>query len=245
MKLAIFDIDGVLVRGSTERAFWWYLLRSGRQGPRQLLAGAAGFVRYLPGAGVHVGKVNKAYLSGLRYRDVQSHAEQFIEEWVDGQWFTPAVDRLAGHREQADAIVLLSGTLEPLAMALAARLRVGHVLATVPSCSDGVCTAKLPDVHPFAATKRTLGESAVRELGFDWRQVSAYGDSYHDLALLERAGEPVAVRPDKRLRAVAVARGWEILDEDPGTGVQATPGGACATADRDFTSPLRRPPTGQ
>ncbi len=38
MKLAIFDIDGTLVRGSTERLFWRYLAARGRQGPRQVLA---------------------------------------------------------------------------------------------------------------------------------------------------------------------------------------------------------------
>jgi len=40
----------------------------------------------------------------------------------------------------------------------------------------------------------------------------AYADSYCDLPLLERVAEPVAVRPDRRLRRIAEQRGWEILD---------------------------------
>ena len=33
-----------------------------------------------------------------------------------------------------------------------------------------------------------------------------------DLALLEKVDVPVATNPDDRLRAIAVARGWRILD---------------------------------
>ncbi len=42
---------------------------------------------------------------------------------------------------------------------------------------------------------------------------AAYGDSLADVPLLEMAAEPVAVAPDPELRALAVARGWRILDD--------------------------------
>jgi len=38
-----------------------------------------------------------------------------------------------------------------------------------------------------------------------------FSDSIPDLPLLEAVGEPVAVNPDRRLRAVARRRGWTIL----------------------------------
>jgi phosphoserine phosphatase len=41
----------------------------------------------------------------------------------------------------------------------------------------------------------------------------AYGDTAMDIPLLEHADHPVAVYPDKRLNAVAVERGWQILGE--------------------------------
>ena len=48
MTLAIFDIDGTLVEGSTERRFWRYLLKRGHQGPRQVLAYLLFWLRYFP-----------------------------------------------------------------------------------------------------------------------------------------------------------------------------------------------------
>ncbi|HEX5421205.1 MAG TPA: haloacid dehalogenase-like hydrolase, partial [Gammaproteobacteria bacterium] len=74
MKLAVFDIDGTLVRGASERMFWWYLLRRGRQGPRQLFAFLLFMLRYLPTGGIQTPRKNKAYLSGLRVEEVDALA---------------------------------------------------------------------------------------------------------------------------------------------------------------------------
>src|SRR6185503_10956454 len=79
MKLAIFDIDGTLVRGSSERLFWRYLLMHGRQGPRQILAYLLFLVRYLPTCGIVTVKKNKAYLCGLRADDVAGLARDFVQ----------------------------------------------------------------------------------------------------------------------------------------------------------------------
>ena len=38
-----------------------------------------------------------------------------------------------------------------------------------------------------------------------------YSDSASDLPLLEAVQQPVAVRPDERLRRVALERGWRVL----------------------------------
>ena len=40
----------------------------------------------------------------------------------------------------------------------------------------------------------------------------SYSDSHNDIPLLEKVTDPVATNPDDTLRAVALARGWRILD---------------------------------
>ena len=45
----------------------------------------------------------------------------------------------------------------------------------------------------------------------DFERVSVYTDSLNDLALLERATDPVATNPTPALEAIAKARGWRIL----------------------------------
>lgn len=222
MGLAIFDIDGVLVRSSSERAFWRYLFRRGKQGPRQLIAYAVSFSSCLRSAGIHAIKMNKSYLAGLPCPEVESLGEQFIREWAPENWVWSAVERLRDHQARGDVVALLSGTLELLARPLARQLNVRHVFATLLSQRNAVFQSKLPVLHPFAAAKLAIADKLARDLGIGWQDVTAYGDSCHDLPLLEAAGVSVAVRPDRKLRKIALQRGWEILRS--GEAGRATPG---------------------
>jgi len=214
MKLAIFDIDGTLVRGSTERRFWRYLFAQRRQGPRQILASAWFLARFLPRYGVHVAKKNKAYLVGLATADVAALAEDFVAREVQPRLYEPAVQRLQQHVRAGDTVVLLSGTLDPIAQALARHLGVLHVCATTCAEREGRYLAQPPSVHPFGAQKASLAKELAARLGADLRSASAYADSAHDLELLETVGSPVAVRPDRALLRAARANAWEVVVAD-------------------------------
>jgi HAD superfamily hydrolase (TIGR01490 family) len=211
MKLALFDIDGTLVRGSSERLFWLYLATRGRQGPRQIFAYLLFLVRYLPTGGIHTIKKNKAYLTGLKASEVAALAEEFVQTRLLKRLNEHALQRLKQHLQRKDVVVLLSGTIEPIARALAAHLGVRRVCATLCSERHGYYLPQPPETHPFGAAKLSLAKQLASQLELDLGQASAYGDSRHDIFLMEAVGEPVAVNPDGRLLTVALAKEWEIM----------------------------------
>jgi HAD superfamily hydrolase (TIGR01490 family) len=211
MRLALFDIDGTLVRGSSERLFWLYLAGRGKQGPQQILDYLLFLVRYLPTGGVITIKKNKAYLSGLEASEVAELASDFVDTRLVRRLYEPAVQRLKQHQRRGDVVVLLSGTLEPIARALASRLGVRHVCATLCSERHGRFLAQPPETHPFGAAKLNLARQLARQLDADLAQASAYGDSRQDVFLLEAVGQPVAVSPDARLLDIALERDWEVI----------------------------------
>jgi HAD superfamily hydrolase (TIGR01490 family) len=214
MTLVIFDIDGTLIRGSTERRFWRYLFARRRQGARQILAGAWFLLRFLPRYGVHVAKKNKAYLVGLGTADVAALAADFVASEAVPRLYEPAVQRLQQHLRAGDTVALLSGTLEPIARALAEHLGVQHVRATVCAERDGRYLGQPPVLHPFGAEKVGLAAELAARLGADLRLATAYADSEHDLELLEAVGSSVAVRPDRRLLRAARANAWDVMPAD-------------------------------
>jgi HAD superfamily hydrolase (TIGR01490 family) len=214
MRLAIFDIDGTLVRGSSERMFWRYLASHGKQGPRQIFSYLAFLVRYLPTGGIHTLKKNKAYLCGLTSREVDALGAAFVEERLMHSLYEPAVARVRAHLNAGDLVVLMSGTIESIARPLAAKLGVQQVCATLCSQRHGIFLAQPPEIHPFAAAKLNLARQIAKALGTDLNRVVAYGDSRQDVFLLAAAGTAVAVRPDGALRRFAEQRGWEIIDAD-------------------------------
>jgi HAD superfamily hydrolase (TIGR01490 family) len=211
MTLAIFDIDGTLVEGSTERRFWRYLLKRGHQGPRQVIAYLMFWLRYFPVFGRLTAKKNKAYLYKLDIGRVRTLAASFVAEEILPRVYAPAVQRLHSHLRRGDTVVLLSGTLEPVAQALAKELGVAHVRATVCRQRDGRYLAGPPAVHPFGRAKLEIAAQFAAEIGVSLREASAYGDSQHDLDLLQAVGDPVAVMPDPPLLETARGNRWLII----------------------------------
>ncbi len=213
MKLAIFDIDGTLVRGSSERLFWRFLVRRGRQGSQQIFSYLLFLIRYLPTGGVHTIKKNKAYLTGLHRVDVETLAREFVVTRLSRRLFQPAVQRLEQHVLRGDTVVLMSGTLDPIARALAGYLGARAVCATLCSERHGRYLAQPPEIHPFGAAKLSLARQLAEQLGTKLEHAVAYGDSAQDLFLLEAVGEPVAVAPDRHLLETALAKDWEIIPD--------------------------------
>jgi len=67
----------------------------------------------------------------------------------------------------------------------------------------------------YQAGKVTRVEEWLGREGRSFESFTAtwfYSDSANDLPLLERVSNPVAVDPDERLRKVAAARGWTVLE---------------------------------
>jgi phosphoserine phosphatase len=121
------------------------------------------------------------------------------------------VQRLEQHLRRGDTVVLLSGTIDPIARALGAELGVRQVCATICSERHGVYLAQPPETHPYGAAKLSLARQLAAQIYADLAHAAAYGDSAQDLFLLEAVGEPVAVSPDRQLLGVALAKDWEII----------------------------------
>lgn len=214
MGLAVFDIDGTLVAGpSTEKRFFWRLFRRGLLGPRRLAAFLFFNLRWLHRYGRHVAKKNKAYLAGMDLGRLQAEAADFVAAEVMPALHGPAVARLRRHVAAGETVVLLSGTLQPIADELARRLGADEAIASLCDRRDGRLTSGPPVRHPFGDAKRGFLDDLCRRYGRQPEEVAAYGDSGHDLVLLQAVGRPVAVRPDKALTAAALQRGWEILPD--------------------------------
>lgn len=211
MQLAIFDIDGTLIRCSSERLFWRYLWTRKRQGPRQLFAFLFFFLRYLPVGGIHTSKKNKAYLTGFSAEELDRLAADFVATDLLRELYPPAVTRLKQHVQSGDTVLLISGTLEPIARALATHLGAHHVCATLCSENGGVFRARPPERHPFGGAKLLFAREFARTHRFDLADATAYADSRDDIELLEAMGTPIAVRPDRVLLATALERNWQIL----------------------------------
>ena len=213
MILALFDVDGTLVRGaSTERRFFRWLLGRGHIRGRQVLAFAWFNLRWFPVYGRHTAKKNKAYLLGLAEATIAREAHEFVMVEVMPTLNSKCVERLREHQSAGDRVVLITGTLQVIGDALGAMLGVAEVIATHCIVRDGRYGWQPPKRHPFGQEKNVLGNDLLESANLPAAEAFAYGDSIHDLPLLENVGHAICVDPDSALRRHAEVSGWEIME---------------------------------
>jgi HAD superfamily hydrolase (TIGR01490 family) len=136
-------------------------------------------------------------------------------------FFGEAVDRVAWHAEQGHVIVLVSGTLEPLAKIaaqaleaeLAARGIATKILVRATRLEEarGRFTGRVLGEGMLGAAKARAAKRLAEEMQIDLKNSFAYGDSANDQWLLDAVGNPAAVNPSGRLSCIANRRNWPEL----------------------------------
>jgi HAD superfamily hydrolase (TIGR01490 family) len=171
---------------------------------------------------------NKMYLRGVSIHGCNEQEVGWTPRQDSGQaqmaaprFLTPAIDRIAWHAQRGHAIVLVSGTLAPLAMevglALTIRLGVRGVAAMMAVCatqleeSGGHWTGRILGDPVFGEAKGRAVRRMICENKFDAQDCYAYGDSVSDCSMLEAVGQPVVVNPSSRLARIARKKKWPVL----------------------------------
>ena len=212
MTLALFDVDGTLIRGlSSEQRFFLYLLTKGHLGPRQVLSWISFALRHLPRYGFHVGKKNKAYLTGLSEDKIRSLADDFVRNGLARALIPESAARLRAHLRAGDRVFLLTGTPDFIAEPLAAGVGAHGFRAARCVVAHGKFLSAPPSEHPYGADKLRIAHELCAEHCCALHEVTAYADSRTDLELLSKVGKAVVVNADRQLRAIALAQGWETM----------------------------------
>lgn len=211
-RLAIFDIDGTLVPApSTERRFYRHLLRQGEQRPRQLASYLFGLLKWAPRHVRHSFKKNKAYLTGLGVPRMAELANDWVRDVLRAEFYSDVVARLREHQANGDVVVLLSGTPDFIAAAIATELNVERFTGSACPVENGVYIFGPVSRHPFREEKLACAMALATELGLSLEHTTAYADSFHDLPLLQKVGKAVAVHPDRKLTEIATQKCWEVI----------------------------------
>ena len=116
------------------------------------------------------------------------------------------------HLESGHRVVLVTGTLAPLACVLARHLPYGvEICGTELEIKNGRFTGRLSGAHlSFEQKVRVMRREAARS-GLDLSKSFAYGNEMSDAGMLEAVGHPAAVNASWRLDRKARRRSWTIL----------------------------------
>jgi phosphoserine phosphatase len=122
---AIFDVDGTLVRPSTERLFFVFLLWRGVISP----ARALGFGRNLLINQTHR-YGDKSYLQGFQTSHIEDLARECHRKLIRPRISRVGWNRLRQHQQHGHLVVMLTGSLECLMLPLQQELQAHRLIAT-------------------------------------------------------------------------------------------------------------------
>ncbi|WP_298236156.1 HAD family phosphatase [uncultured Azohydromonas sp.] len=214
-RLALFDLDFTLIPFDSGREWLLFLVERG-------VLDAAAERRYLEACRSYLsGRAGLEALHRAVVAPVSTVAEAQLARW--GREFEERMARrvprgtlalVARHHEAGDRCAIVTATTRLVAEPFARLFGVPHVLATEPRREGGWLTGDIEGVpchreHKLTHVRRWLAAEglALQDFERSW----FYSDAAGDLPLLEAVTDPVAVRPDDRLRAVARERGWPVL----------------------------------
>lgn len=211
---AVFDLDGTLIpEPSLERRFFSELRRNDEIYFLNYLRWATEALRLLPKGLLAMQHSNKRYLTGV-CRDLMFRYMESITFFEEG------IARVAWHARQGHEIVLVSGTLEPLAQLAASALECElelrgvelrlHVYGTRLAEDRGRWTGHVAGEALYGAAKAHALEAFAKREYIDLGESHGYGNSLLDRYLLSVVGHAHAVNPGRDLAALANERNWPI-----------------------------------
>ena len=222
--LALFDLDHTLIPFDSGMAWTQFLVERGVLSADAEATYLAYCHQYVAGT-LDIHAMHRANLQPLlRYpRAMLTRWQRDFEQAMAPRIPASTLALVREHRHAGDLCVIVTATTGLIAQPFARLFDVDHLLATqaatVDSSPQAAFTGEIDGEPCYRAHKVTRVEQwlAQRPGGSvfrlaDFTRSWFYSDSISDLPLLSAVSHPVAVRPDDRLRAHALASGWRIID---------------------------------
>lgn len=220
MKLAIFDFDGTIYKEETFDLFMNHLKEQPKFAKRYQQFYASILFPYmcyklrLYPEGKMKENLMKKYLNALSgYTEAEIRA--FFDEaavYMKDAFHTEIVKRLKQHADNGMYTMIVSGAYTPVLETAVTHLPVDKIIGTDIPFTNDTYEAISPIYHVQSIRKKVVVQDHLHGKNIDWENSYAYGDSYSDLPVLDLVGNPVAVKPDGKLRHIAMRKQWEIIE---------------------------------
>ncbi len=216
--LCLFDLDHTLLPIDTDHAWNEFMIGLGWVDAARFRAGNDAFYADYRAGQLDIAAYIAFATAPLRERGAaeleRAHA-RFMREIVRPAIGAPARSLVRSHRERGDRVALVTSTNDFIVAPVAREFGIDALIATeLERDRDGLPTGRIRGAPSFREGKVVRVGQWLAQDGLAWddfARISVYSDSPNDLALLERATEPVATNPAPELEALARARGWRIL----------------------------------
>jgi HAD superfamily hydrolase (TIGR01490 family) len=213
---AFFDLDRTVIKRSSVLALAGSFRRYGLISRADLAKSAFWQVLFVL-RGASAERVRSAaedgmkILKGFSVVDMQRLVGDAMEPVLRPLVYEEPLRLVQQHRERGERVYIVSATLQEIVEHIADDLGFDGAIGSTCEIVDGIYTGRSLRAAHGDGKAAALQQLAETE-GIDLAASTAYSDSYSDVPFLEAVGHPVAANPDRKLRHIAVERGWPVVD---------------------------------
>lgn len=218
MNLTLFDLDETLLPLDSDHAWGEFVVRLGWVDEFEFRARNDAFFADYKAGRLDIHAYIAFATAPLRARpaaEVQAAHDRFMQEIIGPALKPAAVELVASHRSAGDLCALVTATNDFITAPIARAFGIDTLIAVqLERGPGGTITGRIAGTPSYREGKVERVNQWLAQLGRPWSgfpRVSVYSDSMNDLALLERATDPVATNPSAALESLARERGWRIL----------------------------------
>lgn len=213
-KVVIFDLDGTLVRGQSQRLFMNYLFGKGLVRAIPCAKLYCWFILHKIGLAKDPEKAMRyafSFFKNWRVDMMEILVQDFMQSTLQENVYAQGKELIAEHDPTECHLILLSNAFESLSKTAAEQLGISSAFGTTLESSEGRFTGRLSGQPLFGNAKAEFIKRYVEKHHISLKGSWAYGDSISDLPVLELVDNPVAVNPDRKLYREALIRNWPII----------------------------------
>ncbi len=222
-KVAVFDCDGTLWSGDSGYGFMIWSLEQGLVSRSTNDWVDTRYRAYLAGtvSEMQICADMVQMYAGLHEQELRSAAARYFDEFVRARIFAEMASLVAALRQAGTELWAVSSTNKWVVSEGVRDLGIPEerVLAAEVVVKDGIITGELIHV-PTDEAKATALQRAGQP-----RPDAVFGNSIHDLAMLEIAVRAFPVNPSPALLEAAAKRGWGYFRPQVAEGTEAAVGG--------------------
>ena len=214
---AFFDLDRTLIRGSANFPLALAAFKAGYIPPKQMARDVVNALTFITRGATddRSAAVRERILlavAGHPAKDVIALGEHFIPRLVTSV-LPEAKLALADHASRGEDRIVVSASPVEIVGEFASQLGLEGAVGTRSEIDgEGRYTGLLQGAFCYGEGKAVEVRRMAAERGYDLALCTSYSDSISDLPFLECVGTAVAINPDKELRALALQRGWRVLE---------------------------------
>jgi len=208
-KVAVFDCDGTVWNGDAGYGFMIWSLEKGLVSRSTSDWIDTRFRAYQAGAVSEIeicGEMTQMY-AGLRESELRQAAAQYVAEFITPSIFDEIKSLIAALQSAGTNIWAVSSTNKWVIAEAVRSLEIpeNRILAAEVRVTNGMISSDLVDVPTDAGKAASL-----RRVGLPAPD-AVFGNSIHDLAMLEIARHPFPVNPSPALLKVANRNAWSYF----------------------------------